>query len=58
MSDVDAACAELTDAVTLTAGNSSVRLSGMITGTRQNLARWEGSRAVAALDDHIRELTA
>jgi tetratricopeptide (TPR) repeat protein len=58
MTDVDAACAQLTDAVTLAAGNSSARLSGMITGTRRSLTPWQDSRAVAALDAHMRELTA
>jgi hypothetical protein len=58
MTDIDAACAQLTDAVTLAAGKSSARLNGMITGTRRSLTPWQGSRAVTALDDHIRELTA
>jgi hypothetical protein len=57
-SDIDAACADLTDAVTLAAGNSSARLTGMITGTRQSLTPWQGSRAVTALDQHMRDLTA
>jgi hypothetical protein len=58
MSDIDAACAELTDAVTLAAGNSSARLNGRIAGTRRSLTPWQDSRAVTALDEHIRELTA
>jgi hypothetical protein len=57
MSDVDAACAELTNAVTLAAGHSSARLSSRIAGTRRSLTPWQGSRPVAALDEHIRELT-
>jgi hypothetical protein len=58
MTDIDAACAQLTDAVTLAAAHSSARLSSRIAETRRGLVPWQGSRAVAALDERMRELTA
>jgi transcriptional regulator with XRE-family HTH domain len=55
MGHVDAACADLAVAATLTRGNTSARLAAVITGTRKELVPWNGSRPVAQLDEHLVE---
>jgi hypothetical protein len=53
MKRVDEACAELAGAATLTRGHTSARLAAVIASTRQALGPWTGTKAVAALDDHL-----
>jgi hypothetical protein len=53
MDDIDAACAELSEAASLTCGHTSQRLARAITGTRHSLTPWNGSRAVSVLDENL-----
>jgi hypothetical protein len=54
LQDAEAACAELSEAASLTRHNSSLRLISAITGARQELTPWESSQAVADLDEQLR----
>lgn len=54
MLDVDAACAQVAEAAALTRHNSSLRLISAISAVRQGLTPWNGSSAVAGLDEQLR----